>query len=232
MLYSKTVAFDIIMTDDLDWKQQQEEQVEQQQQQQQHEQQQQEEKQQHHEFQEDIPYPHPHAATGTGTDLTGTTEDTSRLLTPDTSEHHHTEDHKYSGDVSTNVKANNNNNNGVSYNDQDDFQPPTDLEEWTVYHNDDGQAYFYNNYTNECQWEMPPGFVASEESLMEQPPPVEEDEGDAMADAMLKLSRGFKAGQISAEQRQQFMTDIIECRDLGEVHRDINEILDKWEEGS
>mmetsp|Transcript_20986 Transcript_20986/g.35406 ORF Transcript_20986/g.35406 Transcript_20986/m.35406 type:complete len:480 (+) Transcript_20986:175-1614(+) len=119
----------------------------------------------------------------------------------------------------------------------DSFQSPDSsvlvqekVEEWTVYHNDDGQPYYYNNFTNECQWEKPEGVEMSwSESVEHSSPGIQEveDEDDAMAALMLKLSRGFKAGQVSAEQRQKFMTDIIECRDLSEVHRDLNDILDQ-----
>lgn len=107
------------------------------------------------------------------------------------------------------------------------------MEEWTVFHNDDGQPYYYNNYTQECQWEKPDGvetsWSESDINPTSQDVPQVEDAGDDddMAALMLKLSRGFKAGHITAEQRQKFMEDIIECRDLGEVHRELNEIFDQ-----
>lgn len=107
-------------------------------------------------------------------------------------------------------------------------------EEWTVYHNDEGQAYFYNNKTEECQWERPAGFQAGWVDVEDGAPGgeesgwVEEEEEESehgMEALMLKLSQGFKAGLITSEQRQQFMTAIIECRDLSEVHRELSECL-------
>lgn len=114
-------------------------------------------------------------------------------------------------------------------------------EEWAVYHNEEGQAYYYNHHTGESQWERPEGVETSWSDSSTAPEQGQcqgqgqerelvleeeaESEEDSMAVLMLKLSQGVKTGQLTAEQRQDFMTDIIECRDLAEVLRDLNDIL-------
>lgn len=214
MIYSKTVAFDIITTDDKDWKQQQEEEEQQRLEEQWRYEQQSPQSPQVHGGEEVVPPRKQWKGSWS--------QSWSRSWSL-------SEDQQCQPNSSTDVEAEE--DPFESQNEGLDLPPvPTSegQEEWSMYHNDDGQAYYYNNFTEECQWEVPDGFVSNNEILAEQQEEEQgEDEEDAMAALMLKLSKGFKAGQVSAEQRQKFMADIIECRDLGEMHRDLNAIFDQ-----
>ena len=222
MMYSKTVAFDIILTDDREWQQQQ--------------QQQQEAYSSSHEddcHAEELPL---------GQETGGAGVDQCAQLQA-TSEHVDTETWTETGapvpeQGYTDVSYQHQEQEQEQEQGQGFFSPPAppseEEQEWSIYHNEDGEAYFYNNFTQESQWEMPPGFVPRNEGLQEQEQQEtdgdgdeDEAEADAMAALMLKLSSGFKAGHVTADQRQKFMTDIIDCRDMAEMHRDLNAIFDQ-----
>ena len=189
MLYSKTVAFDIVMTDDLEWEKRQVE------------------------IQDNSDFETKHDTINEEvTTPTSCTETENVFDSCDEGIHFDTYDELSLAKESC---------------------IPTDelndgIEEWTMYYNEDGQPYYYNNYTNESQWEIPQNFVIDNGADNQQHIHNEAVEDDTdMATLMLKISQGYKAGQISPEQRQKFMADIIDCRELTEIHKDLNEIFDK-----
>lgn len=110
---------------------------------------------------------------------------------------------------------------------------------WTKHYSEDGTPYYYNCNTGESQWDQPdapvvdqsdqsPGQLSPEKEGQEN----EDDDDDAMAALILKLTKGFKAGYITAAEREKFMADIIDCRDLSDVHEELNSLFDRNDRNS